>query len=113
MALRRPAAGSGLLGRVHLGLVLLAAALLAVAHLRPTLAHPAPRGIGWPTGRTAAVRPAAVGRDSAGRAQALPSPALPGMVDDQHVWFIRHGQAEHNVRRRYHLPDPPLTPLGR
>mmetsp|Transcript_3662 Transcript_3662/g.4058 ORF Transcript_3662/g.4058 Transcript_3662/m.4058 type:complete len:244 (-) Transcript_3662:89-820(-) len=30
------------------------------------------------------------------------------------VWFIRHGQAEHNLRKPgYHdIPDPVLTPLG-
>jgi len=28
------------------------------------------------------------------------------------ITLIRHGQAEHNVQERYHLPDPILTPLG-
>eukprot|EP00668_Euglena_longa_P035529 GGOE01045641.1.p1 GENE.GGOE01045641.1~~GGOE01045641.1.p1 ORF type:complete len:270 (-),score=61.08 GGOE01045641.1:230-1000(-) len=105
MPQRRNTVASGLLGRVHLCLVILAASLLCAAHIHrgstptPTLFSLSRQGeSGGGSGETGAA--SAVSSQVANAA-------------DRRILFLRHGQAEHNVRRRYHLPDPPLTPLGR
>ena len=40
-------------------------------------------------------------------------PSVSGARATKDVWFVRHGQAQHNVRNRYNIHDPELTPLGR